>query len=204
MLEITRLFLPRSALLAACLAIAGLLMSGAAQAQPAAVADPTFTIAGGALSLEAPEGFERVRPKSMMVETEFAIPSEGDAPAGRMTVMGAGGSVEANIDRWAGQFTQPDGGDTKEKVSTKKLEIAGNKVTIVDISGTFLDQPGGPFAGGPTVKRPDYRMLAGIVVTPEAGNYFLKFYGPAATVEKHAAGFQKMLEGMVPAGKPAP
>lgn len=203
MLEILRRLPPVSAPLAACLMLAGLLFSPAALAQPAAIADPSFTIAGGGLSLEAPAGFERVRPKSMMVETEFAIASEGDAPAGRMTVMGAGGSVEANIDRWAGQFTQPDGGDTKGKVSTKKLEIAGTKVTIVDISGTFLDQPGGPFAGGPTVKRPDYRMLAGIVVTPDAGNYFLKFYGPAATVEKHAAGFQKMLEGMVPAGKPA-
>ena len=178
-------------------------VSAAALAQPAAVAPAAFTIAGDSLSLEAPAGFERVRPKSMMVETEFAIPSEGDAPAGRMTVMGAGGTVQANVDRWAGQFTQPDGGDTKDKVSTKKLEIAGCQVTMVDITGTFLDQPGGPFAGGQTVQRPDYRMLAAIVATPEAGNYFLKFYGPAATVERHAAGFQKMLEGMVPAGKPA-
>lgn len=173
-------------------------------AQPAATAPTAYTIAGDSLSLEAPEGFERVRPKSMMVETEFAIPSEGDAPAGRMTVMGAGGSVQANIDRWAGQFTQPDGGDTKDTLTTKKLEIAGCHVTIVDITGTFLDQPGGPFAGGPTVQRPDYRMLAAIVATPENGNYFLKFYGPSATVGRHAAGFQKMLEGMVPAGTPAP
>jgi hypothetical protein len=199
----TRILPPSVASLIACLAIMGCLVSGQSHAQPAAVADPSFAIAGGSLSLAAPEGFERVRPKSMMVETEFSIHSEGDAPAGRMTVMGAGGSVEANIDRWAGQFSQPDGGDTKEKLATKKLEIAGCKVTIVDITGTFLDQPGGPFAGGPTVQRPDYRMLAAIVITPEAGNYFLKFYGPAATVGKHAAGFQAMLEGMVPTGAAA-
>ena len=31
--------------------------------------------------------------------------------------------------------------------------------------------------------------------------YFLKFYGPAPTVEKHAAGFRTMVEGMVPASK---
>jgi hypothetical protein len=60
---------------------------------------------------------------------------------------------------------------------------------------------GGPFAGGPTVERPGYRMLAAIVRTPEAGNYYLKFYGPTATVEQHAAGFQKMIEGMVPAAR---
>lgn len=173
-------------------------------ALPAAVvaAEPAvtgFTIADGSLSLEAPAGFERVRPSSGMVETEFSIPSEGELPPGRMTVMGAGGSIEANIDRWCGQFTQPDGGDTKKKVARKDLRVAGCGVSLVDIPGTYLDKPGGPFAGGPTVKRPDFRMLAAIVQTPAAGNYFLKFYGPAATVERHADGFRKMIEGMVPA-----
>jgi hypothetical protein len=165
------------------------------------VATTAFAIAGESLSLEAPEGFERVQPKSGMIEVEFAVPSEGDLPAGRMTVMGAGGSIEANIDRWCGQFAQPDGGDTKDKLMKKSLKVAGCTVTLVDIPGTYLDQPGGPFAGGPSVKRPGYRMLAAIVETPEQGNSFLKFYGPAATVERHAAGFQKMIEGMVPAGR---
>jgi hypothetical protein len=166
---------------------------------------PAFTIADGSLSLEAPEGFVRVRPSSGMVETEFGIPSDGkgedgaELPPGRMTVMGAGGSIQANIDRWCGQFTQPDGGDTKDKTVTKTFKVAGANVTMVDIQGTYLDQPGGPFAGGKTIQRPGYRMLAGIVETPDAGNYFLKFYGPAVTVEKHAEGFAKMLQSMVPA-----
>lgn len=173
-------------------------------AEPAAEA-LAFTIADGSLSLEAPKGFVRVRPSSGMVETEFAIPSEGkgedgsELPAGRMTVMGAGGSIQANIDRWCSQFAQPDGGDTKEKSSTKSFKVAGTTVTMVDIPGTYLDQPGGPFAGGKTIQRPGYRMLAGIVETPDAGNYFLKFYGPADTVGKHVEGYKKMLEGMVPA-----
>lgn len=172
------------------------------------VATTAFPIADGSLSLEAPEGFERVQPKSGMIEAEFAVPSEGDQPAGRMTVMGAGGSIEQNIERWCGQFIQPDGGLTKDKMSRKALKVAGCGVTLVDIPGTYLDQPGGPFAGGPTVKRPAYRMLAAIVETPKdadgqssKGNYFIKFYGPADTVERHAAGFQKMVEGMVPAGR---
>lgn len=51
----------------------------------------TFSIAGGTMSLEAPEGWKRVEPKSGIVETEFSIlPAEGDAQPGRMTVMGAG------------------------------------------------------------------------------------------------------------------
>jgi hypothetical protein len=184
---------------------------GTASAQPAAAEAPPesrlFTIAEGGFSLRAPEGWKRVQPKMQMIETEFAIPSEGAADdgsplqAGRMTVMGAGGSIQANIDRWYGQFSQPDGSATKDKATTKKLELAGCKVTLVDIPGTYKDSPGGPFAGGAAVERPDYRMLAAIVETPDRGNYFLKFYGPAKTLAAHADGFRGMVEGMVAAGK---
>jgi hypothetical protein len=160
-----------------------------------------FTIADGGFSLAAPADWKRVPPKSRIVETEFEIPGAGDAAAGRMTVMGAGGTVEANIDRWCGQFSQPDGSDTKDKTSTKTLKVAGCTVTLVDIPGTYKDMPGGPFAGGKTIERPDYRMLAAIIESPEAGSYFLKLYGPAATIAQHADGFRKMIEGLVPATK---
>ena len=161
-----------------------------------------FTVADGRFSLAAPATWQRVRPRSMIVETEFSIPPVGDdSQTGRMTVMGAGGSIEANIDRWCGQFSQPDGSKTADKASTKKLRIAGCQVTLVDITGTYKDSPGGPFAGGRSIDRPDYRMLAAIVETASTGNYFLKFYGPAATVEQAADGFRSMIEGMVPSGK---
>jgi hypothetical protein len=172
-------------------------------ARAQAVADDVraFTIANGGFSLEAPAGWKQVPPKSGIVETEFAVPSDGDAAPGRMTVMGAGGSVQANVDRWYGQFTQADGSATKDKATTKTLKLAGCTVTLVDVAGTFKDMPGGPFAGGQAVERPDYRMLAAIVETPEKGSYFLKFTGPGATVAKHADGFRKMVEGLVAAGK---
>jgi hypothetical protein len=180
------------------------ILSGTAAAQPPAAAEDVrvFAIAGGTMSLEAPAGWKRVQPKSGIVETEFAIPSAGEGvQAGRMTVMGAGGGVQANVDRWYGQFSQPDGSATKDKASTKTLKVAGSTVTIVDISGTYKDMPGGPFAGGKVIDRPDYRMLAAIIETPDAGSHFIKFYGPATTVAKEADGFRKMVEGMVPAGK---
>ena len=185
-----------------CLALVGCLAPLPAAAQPAVAEAAVFMIADGKLSLEAPAAWKRVQPKSGIVETEFAIPSTEESLApGRMTVMGAGGSVQANIDRWYGQFSQPDGSETKEKAAVKKLTIADCPVTIVDVSGTYKDMPGGPFAGGKAVDRPDYRMLAAIVEVPQGGNYFLKFYGPAKTVSDHADGFRKMVEGMVKAAK---
>lgn len=170
-------------------------------ARPAvAEAAGVFTIADGGYTLEAPAGWQRVQPKSGMIETEFAVPAAQGAAAGRMTVMGAGGSIEANIDRWCGQFSQPDGSSTRDKTTTKTFKVAGCEVTMVDIAGTFKDMPGGPFAGGAAVERPDYRMLAAIVSTPGQGNYFLKLTGPRATIAGHEEAFRKMVEGLVATG----
>jgi hypothetical protein len=190
-------------LVAAVAALALLATAGSRSwAQAVAEGMRTFTISGGGMSLEAPAGWKRVEPKSGIVETEFSIPGEAEAEvAGRMTVMGAGGTVQANIDRWYGQFTQPDGSATKDKATSKKINVAGCAVTMVDISGTYKDMPGGPFAGGRAIERPEYRMLAAIIEVPDQGNYFLKFYGPAKTVAKHADGFRAMIEGMVAAKK---
>jgi hypothetical protein len=193
-------------LFAAALAAVIVVAAAAAPAAAQGVAENvrTFALAGGALSLEAPAGWKRVPPKSGIVETEFSIPAEeGDEQPGRMTVMGAGGGVQANVDRWYGQFTQPDGSATKDKATTKAVKISGCTVTLVDVAGTYKDSPGGPFAGGKTIDRPAYRMLAAIVEPDDKnkGSYFLKFYGPAKTVAKHADGFRTMVEGMVPAGK---
>jgi hypothetical protein len=174
-----------------------------ADAEPAVAEQArVFTIADGAFTLAAPAGWERVQPKSNIVETEFAIPgAQAETPPGRMTVMGAGGSVQDNLDRWYGQFSQPDGGATKDKAATKKLEVAGCTVTLVDVAGTYQDKPMGPFAGGKVVERPDYRMLAAIIEAPGKGRQFLKFYGPAPTVSAHADGFRAMVEGIVATGK---
>ena len=110
-----------------------------------------------------------------------------------MTIMAAGGSVEDNIDRWYAQFKQPDGGSTKEASKAEKKEINGLEVHFVDIPGTFIDRPR-PAAEG--VEREGYRMLGVIIVGDKVGQQFIKFYGPAKTVEENAEAFTKMIEGL--------
>jgi hypothetical protein len=152
----------------------------------------TFSIGEGKLQLKAPEGWTKKQPKSRIIEAEFEVPAaEGDEAAGRLTAMGAGGSVEANIERWAGQFV---GDDVKPKV-TKKT-VSGSEVHVVDLSGTYKDSPAGPFAGGKTTLREDYRMLGAIIVTKDAGNYFLKLYGPKATIDKAEKGFEELVSSL--------
>lgn len=155
----------------------------------------TFDFADGKLKMTAPKNWVRKNPSSRIVEHEYAIPkTDDDENDGRFTVMGAGGSIEANIDRWIGQFTQPDGGATKDKTKKEMLKIKDHTVHMVDISGSYKDQARGPM--GPTVTREGYRMLAAIVVTEKSGLVFLKFYGPKATVAANEKAFTDMLQSL--------
>jgi hypothetical protein len=160
--------------------------------------NPKIDLADGKILLTAPASWVRKTPRVRFIEHEFAVPaSKDDKEDGRVTVMGAGGSVEANIDRWIAQFKQPDGSETKNQVpeADRKQKIAGLEVQKVDLTGTFHDVV--PFdPNNKPVDRDDYRMLAAIVVAPKLGNYFIKFYGPKQTVADHAEEFQKMIAGL--------
>ncbi len=154
----------------------------------------SIEFADGHLAMKAPAAWKRKQPLTSIVEHEFAIPAaKGDAADGRLTLMAAGGGVEANIARWYGQFTQPDGGSTSERAKVKEFKVAGQDVHLVDISGTFKDQRG---PAAPAVERPKYRMLGAIVPTANAGTYFIKFYGPERTVADNEKAFVTMLESL--------
>lgn len=152
-------------------------------------------LAGGKLVLETPADWKYVKPKMNMIQYEFSAPADAkkDEPSARITVMAAGGSIDANIDRWRGQFEDLD----KEKAKTEKFDAAGQTVHWVDLQGTYKDTMGGPmFAQRPATLRKDYRMLGAIVETKEMGTHFFKMLGPQDEVEKLAEGFKKMLKEM--------
>ena len=179
---------PRELLVAVVCVLA--VTAGVATAQPAAVADASpetqsIRAAGGKLSLNAPASWKPKKPSIRMIEHELTIPAaDGDAQGGRLTMMSAGGSVKANLDRWKGQFKA--GGSAKQT----EWNWGEHKVTLLDLEGTYNDRRG-PFA--PPTVRDDYRMLGGVVELKTGGLFFVKFYGPKATIEKNAAAFRKML-----------
>lgn len=159
----------------------------------------TIALANERIILKPPAEWKSVSPKSSIVQFEFSAPA-GDAKPenqARITIMGAGGPIADNVNRWYGQFEQPDGSATKDKSKVEKLDVAGQTVHIVEISGTFKDSGGGPFQQPRTaVVRENYRMLGAIIETKNMGQHFVKITGPSATVEKLKDGFRKMLEGM--------
>jgi hypothetical protein len=109
---------------------------------------------------------------------------------------GQGGSVEANLDRWVGQFLQADGKPSKTAAKIAKKTIHGWPVTTVDVSGAYTGM-GGPMAqsGAPAV--PGYRMLAAIVEGPK-GSVFIKCTGPAKTIDANQAAFEKLVASLGP------
>ena len=184
----------RLSLILSSIATLSLLMSAACRSGNAAEGT-TFTIGDGKLELTAPANWSKKEPASRIVEVEFAVPpGKGDDAPGRLTAMGAGGSVESNIDRWVGQFAGEGGAAAKAK--RDKATVGGAEIEIIDLAGTYKDSPAGPFAGGKTIMRDNYRMLGAIIQTKDRGNYFLKLYGPKATVDENEKGFQDMVKSL--------
>jgi len=151
---------------------------------------PAFEQRDGKLTLDklifaVPEGWQSKPASSGFVLAEFVLPkADGDDADGRLTVSVAGGSIEANIDRWRDQF-----GGKPEQASEERKEISGLEVELVDFAGEFNDQRG-PFA--PATKRSGYRMLAAVI--PVDGElHFVKAVGPRATMAAHADRFQQFI-----------
>lgn len=95
---------------------------------------------------------------------------------------GQGGSVQANIARWKGQFQ-----GTPKEVETSKL--AGGKIEFLHLEGTFMSGP--PFGQKTPLK--DHTMLAAILTAAE-GPVFVKMTGPKADVAQAIVAFKAMVE----------
>lgn len=128
----------------------------------------------------------------------YRVPAaKGDVEDGECAVFyfgpGQGGTVEANLKRWIGQFEQPSGKSSEEVAKTARQTINGLSITTVDLSGTYLASAG-PMSPAKE-KKPGFRLLGAIVEAPQ-GNLFFKFTGPAKTIAANADGFQAMLKSL--------
>ena len=166
---------------------------GFAAAAARAADDAKIVMAGGKVTAEKPDQWKVVQPKMQMIAFEFSAPQDASAEdAARVTIMSAGGSIDANIKRWIGQFEGVEEDDAK----VEKKEVDGGVIHTVDVSGTYVDLMGGRFAPGPAKKFEDYRLLGAIIETKNSGKIFVKMIGPAKTVEELSKGMQKFLDSV--------
>jgi len=161
---------------------------------------PSAAAAGGTrasfngLSFEVPASWASEAPSSSMRLAQYSVPGpEGQAPAecALFHFPGQGGSVQANLDRWYDQFSQPDGGSTAEKAQVENFEAGGHPVTFVRATGTYMASMG-PMAGGGEPLT-GYALGAGVIET-EQGPWFLKCTGPEATIDAAAPDIRALLD----------
>jgi len=140
--------------------------------EPAVSAGPATSSAAG-LRFEAPTTWISEAPSSSMRLAQYRLPGlEGDPEDAELAVFyfgGQGGSVQANVDRWIGQFSNPDGSPvTDPRVSQR--DANGVPLTIVDVRGTY-HQSQGPMMAQTTAKE-NYRMLAAVAEGPAGPTFF--------------------------------
>ncbi len=175
------------------------LLSSALLAAPSSEATPATTASGislaptkfkvGAFSFTRPATWKWENPTSSMRKAQLIVLGKNGTTA-LVTFFyfgpGQGGTVQANVDRWAAQFTSKDGTPvTAVTTSQKAMETT---ITFVSASGTFAN--GMP--GGPTESCPNYALRGAILESPQ-GDVYVKMTGPETLVKEETATFDKMV-----------
>lgn len=141
-----------------------------------------------------PAGWEAGPAHQMRIATYRIRAIAGDPEDAECAVYffgtGQGGTVEANLKRWAHQFTSPDGQSPVPPAKMETRVVAGLKVSTLAVSGTYLGAGG--MSGQQEVKKPNFRMRAAIIEAPE-GLVFFKLTGPLNTVAAAEADFNSLL-----------
>lgn len=167
-----------------------------AQKQTSATVTPVPTGGLAGIDLNVPEGWRQVPPSSSMRVAEFRLagarPNDKEATlavfAGRM------GTVEANINRWIGQFSQPDGSASGSQARRWHKTVDGMPVALVDVPGTYAPNMG-MSQGPPPTPEPGFRML-GAIVDYGPKFYYFKLVGPRDTVSIWATSFETFINNI--------
>lgn len=156
---------------------------------------PEGPASAGGLRFEMPSPFVRRAPKSSMRAAEYTIQGEPRAELGVFYFgEGQGGSVDDNLKRWIGQFSQPDGSDSAERAKREELRVRDIPVTLIEVEGTYSGGMGMPGGAAPEPAT-DSMMLAAIANGPR-GPVFFKLVGPKVAVQAASSSFRQGLESI--------
>lgn len=151
----------------------------------------------GGIKWTAPPAW-KPQPERPMRAATYTVPkATGDPEDGECAVFyfgaGQGGGVDANIERWIGQFEAPGGGPADKLAKTSKATVNGLPVTRIDLTGTYKA------AGGPMMQaaapKTGYRLLGAIVEGPQ-GAIFFKFTAPVKTAAAQQPAFEKLIQSI--------
>jgi hypothetical protein len=133
------------------------------------------------LKVSVPKEWEKGAPSGTMRVAQWVLPGPGgDGELVVYRFAGGAGGVEANIERWKGQFQPPEGKTIDDMTKVEKLDANGLKLTHVDIAGRFVAavMPGAEAKHDES----DHRMLASII-EGSGDPFFFKATGPQKTMD---------------------
>ena len=153
---------------------------------PVAAGEKTIVAAG--VEFTAPQRWIEQKPSSSMRKAQFELP--GEAGPAELVVYyfgpgGAGGRA-ANVQRWLGQFSNPNRPTSAAQWETSTVTRNNLEHTVVKVSGTYAPISMRPGVPAPTPK-PDYAIYGIILEGGPQGTLFIKATGPKATIEVQAA-----------------
>ena len=133
----------------------------------------------GGLSFPTPAEWQQRPPSSQMRLAEYVVPGSGGEASLVIFRFPGGGSAQANIDRWVGQFegAADSNGGSGPAIVTQERD--GLRLTSLDVSGNYAgaQMPGAP----PQPPLAGARLLA-LVVEGKGDPFFLKLQGPGPTI----------------------
>ncbi len=140
------------------------------------------------LAWRAPGRWQAAPNTSSMRLATYRVPrADGDKEDADLSIMQAGGSVDANVARWVGQFDAA--AQKTAKRSTRKVGTL--EITVVEVQGDYSS--GG--MGTEPASGAGFALLGAIVATPGSPHFF-KLTGPAKTVMAARAEFDALLASL--------
>ena len=141
-------------------------------------------------------GIEWQTPKRWVAElaqgmrlASYVVPAAGGVSENAQCAVyhvgsGQGGGVDANLERWIGEFEDPG------TPARRTREIHGLRLSQVEVTGAYAAHAGAP--GEAAGVKSGWTLLGAIVEGP-AGAVFFKLTGPGTTVTAAAKEFDGML-----------
>lgn len=157
----------------------------------------TVALAFDKLRFEVPTDWESQKPSSDSRKAQYELTGPDDAIAASLVVYyfgpGGAGNIQANIDRWVGQFSDSDGQPPREQSKISERTVADMRIHSVDVSGRYIAEvtPGSE----KRYDHPDYRMMAAIIESPD-GRYYIKAVGPRKTIDQHEQAIVMFLDSV--------
>ena len=148
----------------------------------------TPTTAEG-IAFEAPTEWQ-VKPTRTMLWKVFGAPKvDGDTDDGEITISSLAANIplDANVERWCGQFELVGNKPCKDVAKIRDLKGTAFPSKVIEIEGG-LKSAGMGAAPGPV--KPGWRLIVVEVTTPGKA-WYLKFTGPGKTVAKREPAFLK-------------